>query len=150
LATVEEYYEEGHPYGTVKIFDMTDFQLNEQDPPILATLSELESPPIVHYLQGGAFLATKDRAAIRIWDTKNWQELVRFEGAFDSASFSLERDLLATVTTTNDESQLRVYHWSPENLLESARRRVTRNLTHKEWNKYVGDIQYEAFRPEHP
>jgi WD40 repeat protein len=148
LATVEEIYEEGHPYGTVTVFDMTNFQLHEESPPTLATLSDLESPPIVNYLQGGAYFATKDRAAIRIWDTITWQELVRFEGAFDSASFSLEGDMLATVTTTNDESQLRVFHWSPENLLESARRRVTRNLTHKEWNKYVGDIPYEAFRPE--
>jgi WD40 repeat protein len=150
LATVEEIYEEGHPYGTVKIFDMTDFQLHEESPPTLATLSDLESPPIVNYLQGGAYFATKDRATIRIWDTITWQELVRFEGAFDNASFSLEGDLLATVTNTNDESQLRVFHWNPEILLENARRRVTRNLTHKEWNKYVGDIPYEAFRPEHP
>jgi WD40 repeat protein len=150
LATVEEVYEEGHPYGTVKIFDMTNFQFHEESPPTLATLSDLESPPIVNYLQGGAYFATEDRAAIRIWDTKNWQELVRFESVFDSASFSLEGDLLANVTTTNNKSQLRVYHWSPESLLESARRRVTRNLTHKEWNKYVGDIPYEAFKPEHP
>jgi len=39
----------------------------------------------------------------------------------------------------------RVWLWCPDDLIAKACSRVTRNLTHNEWQQYIGDVlPYQA------
>ena len=54
------------------------------------------------------------------------------------------------IVSGGDDGIARVWYWYPENLIDLACTRLTRNLTREEWKQYLGDEPYRATCPNLP
>ena len=55
------------------------------------------------------------------------------------------------VVSGSADGTARVWPWRTEDLIEEACRRMPRNLTHEEWNRYIGpEIPYHPTCPNLP
>ncbi len=147
LVAAREHWRDGRPYAEVTVYDITDFS-RTREAELLTTLPEQESPVRLNYLEEGAYLSTIIRAGVSVWDVAGWQEIARYEGPYISASFSLKGGLVAFLAPVDGARELRVLPWRPEDLLEEARKRLTRSLTRDEWDRYVGDMPYRESVPD--
>jgi len=119
--------------GTAKIWDVATgrelYELNHDNEPIWT----------VAFSQNGNYLATGSSGKMaRVWDMTTGEELSRIthETSVTAVAFSPDGNCLAT---TCWDGTARMWLWQPEDLIEEACNRLTRNLTPEEWHEYLGD-----------
>jgi WD40 repeat protein len=92
----------------------------------------------------GKFLATVSRD-VQLWEINRWREIARIEGgmravegSIRAVAFSPDNRYLAAA----QESACYVWLWQPEDLIVEACRRLTRDLTLEEWQRYLDNEPY--------
>jgi WD40 repeat protein len=92
---------------------------------------------------GRYFAASGDGGVTRIWEVETQREVARLRTDGDPAIdvvFSPDDRYLATAHV--DDRTVRLWLWRPEDLIDAACRRLTRNLSEEEWRQYVGAEPY--------
>jgi WD40 repeat protein len=102
----------------------------------------------VAFSPDGKYLATasQDRTA-RVWEITSSQEIARMshDGEVFAVAFSPDGAYLATA---GEDQTARLWLWRPEDLIKEACSRLTRNLTHEEWQQDLGDEPYRKTCPD--
>jgi WD40 repeat protein len=77
----------------------------------------------------------------RVWEARTGREVARIqhEAEVKTLAFSPDGRHLAT---GSDAGEVKLSVWRPEDLVAAACRRLTRNLTRKEWRQYLGPEPY--------
>jgi uncharacterized protein with WD repeat len=117
---------------------------------------EIASIPHEHGVRSVAFspdgkhlaTASLDNTA-RVWELSSNKEIARVTHAdwVLSVTFSPNGKYLATASTDNTA---RVWFRYPEDLIDEACSRLTRNLTYEEWQRYLLDEPYPKTCPNLP
>jgi len=87
---------------------------------------------------------------VRIWETITGKEVDRaiHDDWVSAVAFSPDG---RWVVSGSADGTARVWSWWLEDLIEEACRRLPRNLTHEEWNRYIGpEIPYHPTCPNLP
>ncbi|HEX4707676.1 MAG TPA: WD40 repeat domain-containing protein, partial [Candidatus Udaeobacter sp.] len=97
----------------------------------------------------GTTLATAAGNDARVWDVASGEELARVshDQPVTRAVFSPDGKSLATA---GDDGVVQLSRWRPQDLLDEACARLTRNLTPDEWHQYLGDQPYRKTCPALP
>ena len=103
----------------------------------------------VAFNQDGKTLATAAGNAARLWDAATGIEIGRIihDQAVTSVAFAPGGRALVTA---GDDGVVQVSLWHPQDLLDEACARLTRNLTPEEWRQYLGDEPYRKTCPNLP
>jgi WD40 repeat protein len=101
--------------------------------------------PDGRYLISGSW----DKSA-RVWETMTGKEVSRVE--HDGGVLVVAFDPSGKYAASGGEDGLiRLWIWNPEDLIQEACSRVTRNLTKTEWDQYIGSAKpFEAVCPNLP
>jgi WD40 repeat protein len=93
-------------------------------------------------------LAARSRDGVQVWDITRNSEVARVppEWWLDKAVFSHDGRYLATSSKDTTE----IWILDPEELVDAACARLTRNLTLEEWQQYLGDEPYRKTCPNLP
>lgn len=94
------------------------------------------------------YLATAADKSIMIWDiarNQEWFRVTEGSGAL-AVAFSPDGKFLAA----GSGSGVTVWLWRPTDLISEACQRLTRNLSRKEWEMYLGDESYQPTCPGLP
>ncbi len=86
------------------------------------------------------YLITASRdAAVRVWDLDDGSCVGRWapDSAVERAALSPDESVLAGLTSNGSLALWR--WWRPDDLVDVARRRLTRELSDEEWTLYLGD-----------
>jgi WD40 repeat protein len=89
----------------------------------------------------GRFLATATNEVAHIWDVKTGEERVRLTDMASGGTDHLSRVMFShdgKYLATAHSSDVRLWLWRREELLDRACRDVRSNLTQVEWSEYVG------------
>jgi WD40 repeat protein len=123
--------------GDVRIWATTNWQ----------QVSQMESGPVFNlaFSPDSQWLVT---GRARIWEVKTGQEVARIPhtSAFNTV-FSPDGH---TTATAGSDGTTRIWLWQPQDLIEEACARLTRNMTKIEWRQYLGDEPYQATCPNLP
>jgi WD40 repeat protein len=90
---------------------------------------------------------------VHVWEVPSGRELTRIghSDGVSSVTFSPDGRWLAVASTGSaSEPVANVRPWRPEDLIEQACERLTRNLTPEEWQYYLGDEPYRKTCPNLP
>lgn len=90
----------------------------------------------------GKYLATASNDdIIRIWEIRGKTTVAHIPhlGQVDTVSFSSDGRYILTLGKNHP---LQMWSWKPEDLIEEACTRLTRNLTYDEWKQYIPDEPY--------
>jgi len=100
-------------------------------------------------LDGRWVVSGSDDNTARVWEAATGAEVARMthEGDVDAVVFSPDG---RWVVSGSDDNTARVWWWQPEDLIDLACSRLTRNLTREEWRQYLGDESYRATCPNLP
>jgi hypothetical protein len=131
----------GHFNGTVTLHDPHDLSL-------VGTLPGMRAYAWVQYDGGGRFLAVAGGGAIALYDVERRQRMGDPIEVGD-AGIALRPDGLELAVTQS--TGLMVWSLDSERMSDSACRIAGRNLTHAEWNTYIGNLApYHATCPDYP
>jgi WD40 repeat protein len=136
-----EYLATGTYSGRAEIWDVSTGNK-------LASMPHEGQVERVTFSPDGRYLATASRdKTARVWDVATAQEVDRVihEDGVNRVVFSPDGRYLAT--TSNDQTT-RVWLMFPENPIEEACARLSRNLTPEEWREYLGDEPYHKTCPD--
>ncbi|MBI5954678.1 MAG: hypothetical protein HY865_23725 [Chloroflexi bacterium] len=86
----------------------------------------------------GDYLILGGQAAVSTWDMSTGREISRVPYPVGSTLLGLSSDAERLLFVGNEN--VVEMKWRPEDLITDACSRVTRNLTHYEWQQYIGDI----------
>lgn len=86
---------------------------------------------------------------LRLWEPTTGQEIARIStpGEVWTVAFSPDDSLIAVGGYEDGKTHIRLFPLRPENLIHMACSRLTRNLTHQEWQQYLSDEPYHATCP---
>jgi WD40 repeat protein len=120
---------------------------------LLTTLSGHTARVVdIEFCPAGRFIAsTSFDGSIRIWNAQNLNSrpvVLREHGSWVRAvAFSSNGDRM--VTGSRQEARLRAWTLNPNELASMICERLSRNMTHAEWNQFVGeDIPYMESCPQ--
>lgn len=84
--------------------------------------------------------------SVRVWEIPGFREVARFEmgGSVGCPDFSPDMEWLAA---PSGDRTARVWRWRSNSVSEACSR-LNRNLTHTEWQTYLGDEPYRLTCPE--
>ena len=98
----------------------------------------------VTFSPDGKYVAAQSQNIVHIWQITTGLEIARMvhNGKITSFSFSPDGKY---VTAGSEDKTISVGLWQPQNLIDNACSRMTRNLTSAEWDQYIGDkLGYQA------
>jgi WD40 repeat protein len=108
---------------------------------------------MVSFSPDGKYLGTNiigGIARLRIWEVATAKEISRITYDNWINSFAFSPDGKYIVIGSFDRTT-RIWKWQPDDLIADACSRVTRNLTHLEWEQYIGDaLAYQPICPALP
>jgi WD40 repeat protein len=84
-----------------------------------------------------------------VWEAATGREVIRLEHTELVAPLAFSPDG-KWILTIGDEGTAWLWKWQPEDLVAEACRRLSRNLTHDEWQEYFGDMSYHLTCPNLP
>ena len=97
---------------------------------------------MVTFSPDGKWLATAtESGAARIWDGSSGKEVARVghDSMVNAVTFSPNGRWLATGSS---DYTARVWNWRPADVVDEACARLSRNLTHEEWKRYLPGSLY--------
>jgi WD40 repeat protein len=114
---------------------------------IAVAASSISNPLIT---SDGSFLLLQATTEVLIIDLGIGLEVDRINMDEPIYSVNLSQDD-EYIAVGSDFGSVRVFVWKPDNLINDACSRITRNLTFAEWDEYVGNhVPYEATCPNLP
>jgi WD40 repeat protein len=94
---------------------------------------------------------TTIQAITHVWNAKTGQEIFRMLHIGGKYSVSFSPDGKHIVSTSKKGDAILIRHYLPEDLIADACLSLTRNLTHTEWQNYIGStVPYQATCPNLP
>jgi WD40 repeat protein len=103
-------------------------------------VKSLAFSPDSHYLATASF----DKTAL--WEVPSGREVSRISHNCDVRAVAFSPDGKYLVTASGDGTA-QVWLWRPEDLIDAACNRLTRNLTPEEWQQYLSDEPYRKTCP---
>lgn len=114
----------------------------------------------VAFSPDGVWVASgSDDGMVRIWEATSGREIARELHGDAVTAIAFSPDGRLVISAGCDESQFgwkclngsaKIWLWYPDDLINLACSRLTRNLTHAEWAQYLGDEPYRATCPNLP
>lgn len=104
----------------------------------------------VAFSHNGKWVVSGGSDGARVWDIVKGIEIARItqSNGLNTVAFSPDDKW---ILTGSDDHTTRVWRWQAEDAISLACERLPRNLTHAEWNQYVGqNIPYHATCPKLP
>jgi dipeptidyl aminopeptidase/acylaminoacyl peptidase len=98
------------------------------------------------FTSDGRYVIIGEDTAASVWDVTTWKEISRIPHNTGMKSFALSPDGEYLLFRGNGD--IVGLKWRTEDLIADACLRVTRNLTHEEWQQYIGDaLPYQEICP---
>jgi WD40 repeat protein len=91
---------------------------------------------------GRAVISGSGDKTVRVWDSTTGKEVARMTHDDWVSAVNFSPDGRAVVSGSRDKT-VRMHRWRPEDLIDEACSRLTRNLTKGEWRLYLGDEPYQ-------
>ena len=98
-------------------------------------------------LLAAATLGDEDDA-LRVWSTDSWKEVARLAHDSDVTQFAFSPD--SRYVATGNQEGARVFYLRPDDLIEASSKRLTQNLSEKQWKDYLAPYPYKRTFPELP
>jgi WD40 repeat protein len=127
--------------NTVRIWEITSGKKVE------FPLEHSDGVNAIAFSPDGKYLATaSDDNTVRIWEITSGKKVAHLAHRNDvnAVAFSQDENYLVTVS---DDNIVRVQPWHSQDLVDRACNYLTRNLTEKEWNQYLGNEPYRKTCP---
>jgi len=103
------------------------------------------------YVLSTEITGTTPQAITHVWDAKTGQEIFRMLHIGGKYTVAFSPDGKHIVSTSKKGDAILIRHYLPEDLIADACLRLTRNLTHTEWQTYIGSaVPYQATCPNLP
>ena len=119
---------------------------------LLASLPHRNSDSAMAFSGDGQFIATTDDMLVRVWKMDG-TEVARIEhvSKVTQVAFSPDGDLISFARVTpQGDAAIHVLSWRPQQLIDEACQRLTRNLDPAEWRTYLGTETYRKTCPKGP
>jgi len=136
------------PNGQRAVSVSTDHVTRVWDPATGEEVTRLQhgnlATTVAFSLSGQWLVTGSEDGTVRVWQTATGEEVARLQhdGPVNAVAFSPDGQW---VISGSSDGTIRVWLWRLEDLIAEACRRLPRNLTHAEWQQYIGSgIPYDA------
>lgn len=132
-----------NPGQSLRVWEVDTGRAIARIPHVYTVASAAFSPDGRYVLTGSEDLT------VRVWDAASGRELARIGDVFvRSVAFSTDG---GTARAGDYYETIHAWKWRPEDLIDGACARVSRNLTRDEWQTYIGEaLSYRAVCPGLP